>query len=356
MERKLAQPTFTDALMLDYGSPRMAAFFAEMDAVVPWADLAASIADVFDDSDSDKGGRPHWPLVLMVKCLMLQKWFGLSDPGLEEMLCDRLSFRRFVGLSLDERTPDETTFVRFRGRLVARGHGSTLFDAVTRLLSERGVIVNEGTLVDASVQQTSRGRWSRATATATATATGGAGGAGDAGDAGDAPHTAELHTRDKGASNTRLYGRTLFGFKGHIATDVRGFAKDYRFDTAATHESRHFESLTAGETKAVWADKAYWKVDRVARLTLRGVFAGIGVRRVRGQAHLTPGQKAHNRLVAKVRFVVEHPFAWMKARGWGRARYRGLARNGFDFALTLAACNLHRARDLLLAHRALANA
>jgi IS5 family transposase len=336
MERKLAQPTFTDALMLDYGSPRMAAFFAEMEAVVPWGELAARIADVFDDdaaAEPGKGGRPHWPLVLMVKCLMLQKWFGLSDPGLEEMLRDRLSFRRFVGLSLDERTPDETTFVKFRGRLLARGHGSTLFDAVKRVLIDRGVIVNEGTLVDASVQQASRGRWSRAT---------------------DDDGASDLHTRDKAASNTRLYGRTLFGFKGHIATDVRGFARDYRFDTAATHESKHFEELTAQEDKAVWADKGYWNIERVKRLTLRRVFAGIAQRRVRGQAKLTPRQRAHNRLVATVRFVVEHPFAWLKARGWGRARYRGLARNGFDFALSLAACNLHRARDLLLAQRQLA--
>jgi IS5 family transposase len=333
MERKLADPTFTDALMLDYGSPRMARFFAEMDGVIPWGELAASVADVFDDAEPGRGGRPHWPLVLMVKCLILQKWFGLSDPGLEEMLRDRLSFRRFVGLSLEEATPDETTFVKFRGRLVARGHGSTLFDAVKKLLEERGVIVNQGTLVDASVQQVSRGRWSRA-----------------------ADEGADVHTQDKAASNTRMYGRTLFGFKGHVATDVRGFARDYRFDTAATHESRYFEELTAHEEKAAWADKAYWSIDRVKRLTARGVFAGIGVRRVRGQERLTPQQRAHNRLVAQVRFVVEHPFAWMKARGWGRARYRGLARNGFDFALTLLACNLHRARDPLLAQRALATA
>lgn len=78
------------------------------------------------------------------------------------------------------------------------------------------------------------------------------------------------------------------------------------------------------------------------------------MRRVRGQAKLTPPQRAHNRLVACVRFVVEHPFAWIKARGWGHARYRGLARNGLDFALSLLACNLHRARDLLLAQRTLA--
>jgi transposase, IS5 family len=331
MERKLAQPTFTDGLMLDYGSPKMAEFFAQMNAVIPFDELAAAIGDVFDDSASGKGGRPHWPLVMMVKCLLLQKWFGLSDPGLEEMLRDRLSFRRFVGLSLDDATPDETTFVRFRARLAERGHGSSLFDAVKRVLSERGILLNEGTLVDASVQQTSYGRWSRSS-----------------------DQTSELHTRDRSASSTRMYGRTYFGFKGHIATDKQGLVKDYRFDTAATHESKYFNALTRDEKVAVWADKAYFDYDRVAKLTLRGVFAGIAKRRLRGQEHLTPEQKGHNRKVAKVRFVVEHPFAWMKARGWGKARYRGVARNGLDFALNLLAWNLHRARDLLLAHLRLA--
>src|SRR5688500_13160589 len=116
MERKLAQPTFTDAIMLDFGSPKMAQFFAQMNAVIPFEDLAAAIANVFDDATPGRGGRPHWPLMMMVKCLLVQKWFALSDPGLEEMLRDRLSFRRFVGLSLEDQTPDETTFVRFRAR------------------------------------------------------------------------------------------------------------------------------------------------------------------------------------------------------------------------------------------------
>src|SRR5688500_16926599 len=124
MERKLAQPTFTDALMLDYGSPKMARFFDEMQPVIPFDQLAESLRDVLADGRGPagalvlecgavvepvrRGGRPHWPLVLMVKCLLLQKWFGLSDPGLEEMLRDRLSFRRFVGLSLDDDTPDRS--------------------------------------------------------------------------------------------------------------------------------------------------------------------------------------------------------------------------------------------------------
>lgn len=332
MERKLADPTFTDALMLDYGSRRMAAFFSQMNAVIPFDQLAASIFDVFDDSKPSQGGRPHWPVVMMIKCLLLQKWFSLSDPALEEMLKDRLSFRRFVGLSLEEQTPDETTFVKFRDRLAERGHGSTLFDAVKRVLDERGVLLHSGTLIDASVQQTSYGRWSRAS-----------------------DEKADLHTRDKSASSTRMYGRTYFGFKGHIATDTQGLVKDYRFDTAATHESKYFNALTRNERVAVWADKGYFAFDRIARLRLRGVFPGIAHRRTRDQPPLSAQQKQHNHRVAQVRFVVEHPFAWMKARGWGRARYRGTARNGLDFALHLLAWNLHRARDLLLAQRMLAD-
>ena len=332
MERKLADPTLTDALMLDYGSPRMAAFFTQMNTVIPWDQLAGRIATVYDNSETAgaKGGRPHWPLVLMVKCLLLQKWFGLSDPGLEEMLRDRLSFRRFVGLSLDEATPDETTFVRFRARLAERGHGSTLFDAVKQVLEERGILLNQGTLIDASVQQASKGRYSRS-----------------------ADERADVHTRDRAASHTRMYGRTYLGFKGHVAADVQGLVKDWRFDTAATHESRYFDRLVRDETVAAYADRAYWDYRRTDGLEARGVFAGIPHRRTRGQAELTREQRAHNARVNRVRFVVEHPFAWMKNRGWGRAIYRGVRRNGLDFALRLAAYNLHRARELLLAERQL---
>jgi IS5 family transposase len=202
MERKLAQPTFTDALMLDYGSPKMARFFAEMDSVIPFDEFAAPLRALYADGRVDVespasvnkcAGRPHWPLVLMVKCLLVPKWFGLSDPGLEEMLRDRLSFRRFVGLSLDDDTPDETTFVRFRDRLERHGLQSALFDAVRKLLEDRGVLLNRGTLVDASVQHASKGRWSRS-----------------------ADERSDLHTRDKGASHTRMYGRTYLGFKGHV--------------------------------------------------------------------------------------------------------------------------------------------
>jgi IS5 family transposase len=87
----------------------------------------------------------------MIKALLLQQWYGLSDPGLEEALLDRVSFRRFCGLSLEEATPDETTLCRFRLALAQAGLGEALFTEISRQLETAGYLVKAGTLIDASL-------------------------------------------------------------------------------------------------------------------------------------------------------------------------------------------------------------
>jgi len=127
---------------------------------IPWAELAAAVADIFPDDApgaGDRGGRPHWPVVMMLKVAMLQRWFALSDPMAEEMLKDRISFRRFVGLSFDDATPDHSTICVFRKRLRERGHGSTLFDTTLAILKSKGLVMNEGTLIDATIIEAPRG-------------------------------------------------------------------------------------------------------------------------------------------------------------------------------------------------------
>ena len=157
MERKLAEPTFADAMVADLGGPRTAAFLARCQELVPWADLAGAIKPLFPEQPD--GGRPFWPAVVMLKCVMLQKWYGLSDPQLEEQLRDRISFRRFAGLSLgDDATPDETTFVTFRARLRAVGGASVLFDAALASLRAKGLVLKEGTIVDATIVDAPQGR------------------------------------------------------------------------------------------------------------------------------------------------------------------------------------------------------
>jgi len=314
--RKNGQMGFADAVLA--GGPRSAALLERLDAATPWRELAAPIYDLPEYKNTGPG-RPAWDPTLMLKCLMLAKWFKLSDPGLEEALKDRISFRRFVGLSFTDATPDETTFVRFRDRLRDAGLHEHVFDAVVRHIEAQGMLVKEGTMVDATIVEQSRGR-ARADGTS---------------------------TRDPDASPTRKHGRSYHGYKGHIAADLSGIVTDYRFTTAREHDSRQIDDLTVSERKAVIADSAYCDRRRRAELRARGVIDGICYKRVRGQAALHDWQKRWNRLVSRLRARVEHPFGMLKQQlGYRRVRYRGRERNELDFALTLAACNLKRSLSL----------
>lgn len=318
MQRNNAQPTFTDLTVAGLGSPKATAFFDRCLAEIPFDHLAASVADIFTD-DNPAGGAPHWPVATMLKVVFLQKCFGLSDPMAEEMLKDRISFRRFVGLSFDDKTPDHSTISTFRKRLRERGQGSTLFEKALEVLRTRGLVLEQGTLIDATIIEAPLGS-KRADGSS---------------------------TTDPCASKTVKGGRSYHGYRAHVATDRRGIITDYVFDTASVSEHEHFDHLARNETKAVFADSGCRSKDRVERLRARGVLAGFCHRRVRGQKELTAEQKRLNRLIAPIRAFVEHPFAWIKGRlNNRRCRYRGLARNALDFALSAVACNFCRSFSL----------
>jgi IS5 family transposase len=123
------------------------------------------------------------------------------------------------------------------------------------------------------------------------------------------------NTRDAEASFTKKNDRTYHGFKSHIATDRRGIVKDYHFDTAKLHDSRHIDELIRQEKTLVVADSAYMHAEREERLRRRGVCFGVVKRRVRGQDELPPLHGLLNRAWSTIRAVVEHPFAWMRNMG-----------------------------------------
>ena len=318
MERNRMEPTLMDGLTADLGGPRTARFLASVERAVDFEALAALIRPDVAPAQTG-GGRPFLPVVMMIKCLMLAKWFNLSDPQLEEQLQDRLSFRRFVGLGLSDATPDETSFVIFRQRLRETQHIGTVFDGVLNQLRGKGLVLKEGSLVDATIVDASRG----------------------------GKDAEGKSTRDRCASFTQKHGQKYHGYKAHVNVSLDRFVTDYVFDSAKVHDSRHFDGLTEQEQKAAWADSAYRDKKRSAALAARGVYDGIVHRRVRGQAELTEEQKAHNRACSKVRALVEHPFAWMWQMGYGRAKYRGLLRNAIDFALQATAYNIKRSLSLL---------
>ncbi|MBY0308230.1 MAG: IS5 family transposase [Phycisphaerales bacterium] len=212
---------FVEAVMADLGGPRSSLLLERLDAATPWEELAAPIR-ALPEYNNPGAGHPPWCPVLMLKGLMLQKWNNLSDPGLEEALKDRISFRKFVGLSFTDKTPDETTIVKFRARLRDAGLHDAIFDAVVRHIESKGLLVKRGTMVDATIIEAPRGR----------------------------PRPGGTTTRDQEASFTARHGVPHHGYKGHIAADLSGIVTDYRLGTAR----RAAAGRTAGPRRAPHRD------------------------------------------------------------------------------------------------------
>jgi transposase, IS5 family len=330
-ERESKQLSFADTVVSQIGGKRTQATLDQLEAAIDWESLAAPLRKLYRNDD---GGSPAEPVVMMVRIVMLQKWFNLSDPQAEEQLNDRVSFRRFVGLRGDEPAPDETTIVRFRKRLREADADKALFEFVGQSVNKRGLLLKEGTMVDALVIEAPKGRKKDKT---------GAGQIDSKADTEKDQSGVAKTTRDPEASFTKRHGRTYHGYKGHVAVDRSGIVTDYTFSTASHHDSRYIDQLTEKEKVAVFADSAYADGGRRERLRKRKVTAGIIFKRVRGQKDLHPLHKRFNRIVARVRAGVEHAIQRLRRWGMSKTRYRGERRNGFDFAMSVIAQNIRRA-------------
>ena len=192
-------------------------------------------------------GRPSYPPLLMVKVLLLQQWYQASDPAMEEALWERLSFRRFVGLGLQDDAPDHSTISRFRTRLTAAGGAEPLFAAVEQQLAARGMLVKQGTLVDATLvaAQVRRPK-------------GGATGAGS--------------PRDPDAAWARRGPQARFGYKLHLGVDADSeLVRRAVLTPANVNETTVADGLIAGDEGAVYGDAAYGTHARSARLRALGI-------------------------------------------------------------------------------------
>lgn len=317
-EREMNQLSFADTVVQKLGGQRTQATLDQLDASIDWQSLAKPVRKLYRNQAA---GAPAEPVVLMLKIVMLQKWFNLSDPQAQEQLDDRLSFRRFVGLRGEQLAPDETTIVRFRKRLRDANVEAELFAIVGRSIASKGLLLKEGTMVDALILEAPKGRKT-----------------GETDENGQ-----ETTTRDTDASFTKKHGRSYHGYKGHLAADRSGIVTGYAFSTASHHDSRYIDPLIKKEKKAVFADAAYADTDRRKRLDEDGILDGIARKRVRGQEELHPLVKRINRVIASLRAEVEHTIARCRKWGLSKTRYRGERRNGFDFAMGLIAHNLRRA-------------
>ena len=143
VERNIGQMSLADGLV----QAKRSSILDEVEAVVDWAALRV----VLGRRGSDGAGNSSYPAEVLLRCLLAGIWHNLSDPALEVAIADRLSFRRFAGLSLHDRTPDHTTLWRFRQELAKDGLFEKIFAEINRQLEARKLILKQGTLVDASL-------------------------------------------------------------------------------------------------------------------------------------------------------------------------------------------------------------
>jgi len=289
-------------------------------ALLNWGRIEQLLSAVYAAGE----GRPAYRPLVMLRALLLQQWYRLSDPELEEALSDRLSFRRFVGLSLEEEVPDHSTLRRFRTQMTQRGLSAQVFAEVNRQLERRGLMVKHGTLIDASLIEAS------VTPPRDAASTPGEG-----------------STLDPDADWTRRKGGgSHFGYKAHVAVDQgSGLIRKALLTSAKVNDSEVADELICGDEQTVYADKAYDSNARRELLARWGIGDGI-MRRARwGTArHPDPALVARNLKLSPIRSAVERSFAAMKQwYGYQRVRYRGLARNGLQLHLICIAINLRRA-------------
>jgi len=267
-------------------------FLKKIDGQIDWRSFQKVLEPLYHPTQ----GRPSHPPVMMFKALLLQQWYGLSDPGLEEAICDRLSFQRFLGLSLTDPVPDETRICRFRNRLAQAELGESLFALLEEQLDAKGLIVRRGSLIDATLIRAQP----------------------------HPPRRGEA-SPDPEADWTRRGKDGHFGYKVHLSVDQgSGLIRRLALTAASVSESHRCEEMVIGDEAAVFADGAYAKDARKNAMRSRGVFCGI-INRPWRYRPITEKQRRRNKFFSRVRRAVERVIGTLKCR-YGLERCRDLGR------------------------------
>jgi len=317
----MSQISFSDA---EYASKRKKTrrevFLEEMEQVVPWKALLKVIEPFYPVAG--RGRRPY-PLETMLRVHLMQNWFALSDPAMEEALYEIASLRAFAGLNLREAIPDETTILNFRHMLEEYDLAEDILKQVNAHLSRKGLLLKRGSIVDATII---------AAPSSTKNAEG--------------ERDPEMHQTKKG-------NQWHFGMKAHIGVDAdSGLVHTVTTTPANEADVEQIDDLLHGKEEVVYADSGYRGApSRVERDDLQWHIAA----RPSDIAKMPQGRakarvQKQERRKASIRAKVEHPFRVIKRQfGLVKVRFRGLQKNTGHLLTLFALSNLWMARKRLMA-------
>ncbi|MDP2451306.1 MAG: IS5 family transposase [Hydrogenophaga sp.] len=293
-------------------------FLATMEAIVPWATLCEVIEPHYPKAGN---GRPPIGLERMLRIHFIQHWFNLADLACEEALYDSASLRRFVGIDLGrEPVPDATTMLKFRRLLNDNKLGEALFAKVGQELQARGFKLNTGTIVDATII-----------------------GAPSSTKNADKARDPEMHQTRKGK-------QWYFGMKLHIGVDSQtGLTHSAVVTAANVHDKHPLPDLLHGNEKRVYGDSAYASQKKLieGKAPQAKDFTN---QRTKRKCLVDEVARGKNRNKSRIRARVEHVFGVVKRLwGFGKVRYRGLAKNATRAFTALALANIYLSRQRLMA-------
>jgi IS5 family transposase len=288
---------------------RREAFLAQMDTLVPWAELGALIEPHYPKAGN---GRPPIGLQRMLRIHLLQHWFNLADEAMEEALYDSASLRAFVGIDLGrEPVPDATSLLRFRHLLEKHRLGEAIFAEVGQLLQAKGLKLSGGTIVDATLIA-----------------------------APSSTKNAEQR-RDPEMKQTCKGKQWHFGMKVHVGTDAKTGVVHAAVVTAANvHDKHPVPDLLHGQETRVYGDRGYQGCTDLIKEAAPNAkdFTNRRVRQPWGEDEVA---RAKNRTKNRTRARVEHVFHVLKRQfGFAKVRYRGLMKNANRVFTALALVNL----------------
>ena len=285
--------------------------------------------------DSSKGGRPAYDYILMFKIWILQRYYNVSDDGIEYAILDRLSFMRFLGLGINDPVPDVKTVWLFRDKLTGGGMIEKLFSCLDKQLDKDGVIVHKGKLVDATIVEVPIQRNSREENKEL-----------KEGNIPDDWDENKLRHKDTAARWTTKNGEDYFGYKNHIKADSKTkIITGFRVTPANIHDSEMTEELLDKKEdggQPLYADSAYRSQAIEKICETKNIKSCIHEKEYRNNP-LTKRQQQRNKKKSKTRARVEHIFGFISNSMNGiYLHYRNFIRNQAAIGLMNLTYNLFR--------------
>ena len=306
----------------------------KLNEIVNWELFRRDLEQIRDKDRKSSAGRKPFDAVLMFKILVIQSLYNLSDDQLEFQIRDRLSFMRFLSLSLGDTVPDAKTIWLFRELLTQGDLVRPLFDRFDAYLRKNGFSARKGQIVDASIIAAPRQRNSREENKQIKD--------------GQVPEDwseNKKRQKDTDARWTKKNSKNYYGYKNHIQTDAaHKLIRDYAVTPASTHDSQEFETLLDEDNSSrdVWADSAYRSEEALKTLDALGYREHLQRKGCR-RRKLSEREKRGNHTRSKTRSRIEHIFGVQTMKmGDTILRTIGIVRATCKIGLRNLAYNLDR--------------